>query len=176
MKAYKSHKTVRAAKIIVFTAVTGVAGAILTLQGDQTETRVSVDNAWLDKHAPKWGTPEAEVELVGGYLVEYADGYRSWSPPEPFEAGYTEVGAAPVQSFQGLPVAGYRPQSAIAVDCVNAMKSREELILQQLDHMSKDPEVDQRWLAIGRTQLEQAFMAIHRSIFRPARVTFTAEG
>lgn len=71
--------------------------------------------------------------------------------------------------YEGLPVSGYRPQSQTAVDCVNAMKTREELILQQLDLMKEDSAVDQRWLAIGRTQLEQAFMAINRSIFKPER-------
>lgn len=76
----------------------------------------------------------------------------------------------------GLPVAGYRPQSDVAIDCVNAMKTREELILRQLDLMQNDPDVDQRWLAIGRTHLEQAFMAINRSIFRPGRVRFPEEG
>jgi len=30
--------------------------------------------------------------------------------------------------------------------------------------------IDKRWLAIGRTQLEQAFMAINRSVFQPERV------
>lgn len=71
-----------------------------------------------------------------------------------------------------LPVKGYQPQTQTKVDCVNAMKVREELILRQLDFMREDPEVDQRWLAIGRTQLEQAFMAINRSIFQPKRVEF----
>lgn len=75
-----------------------------------------------------------------------------------------------------LPVSGYQPQTAVKVDCVNAMKAREELVLRQLDMMKDDPEVDQRWLAIGRTQLEQAFMAINRSIFCPARVQFPSEG
>lgn len=78
-------------------------------------------------------------------------------------------------THHGLPVAGYRPQNQTAVDCVNAMKAREELILQQLDHMRLDTDVDQRWLAIGRTQLEQAFMAINRSIFRPDRMKFPSE-
>jgi hypothetical protein len=78
---------------------------------------------------------------------------------------------AEASGFKAPPVAGYNDQSQTALDCVNAMKAREELILRQLDLMKNDPEVDQRWLAIGRTSLEQAFMAINRSIFRPGRVT-----
>jgi hypothetical protein len=30
--------------------------------------------------------------------------------------------------------------------------------------------VDQRWLAIGRTHIEEAFMAINRAVFQPQRV------
>lgn len=72
---------------------------------------------------------------------------------------------------KGLPVAGYPPQSDAKVAQVNAMKRQEERILRRLDEMRDDPEIDQRWLAIGRTQLEQAFMAINRSVFKPARLT-----
>lgn len=70
----------------------------------------------------------------------------------------------------GLPVAGYRPQPEHTVARVNAFKADEEALLRQLDQMVGDPEIDQRWLAVGRTHLEQAFMAINRSVFRPGRV------
>lgn len=36
---------------------------------------------WCAHHAPE----------IGGYLVDYDDGYRSYSPPEAFEAGYTRI-------------------------------------------------------------------------------------
>lgn len=71
----------------------------------------------------------------------------------------------------GLPVEGYRPQTNDAVESVNVNKRIEEDILRRLDALGKRDDVDKRWLAIGRTQLEQAFMAINRSIFRPGRVT-----
>lgn len=71
---------------------------------------------------------------------------------------------------EGLPVHGYQPQSDAKVALVNAMKKAEEGILRALDRLAEDQDVDKRWLAIGRTSIEQAFMAINRSIFRPARV------
>lgn len=71
---------------------------------------------------------------------------------------------------EGLPIAGYRPQTDEAVQLVNLMKRKEETVLNLLDQIKENPEIDQRWLAIGRTNLEQAFMAINRSIFKPARV------
>lgn len=70
----------------------------------------------------------------------------------------------------GLPVAGYQPQSDLKAAQVNGHKVLEEQILQVLDTHAHDPDVDQRWLAIGRTHIEQGFMAANRAIFRPTRV------
>lgn len=70
---------------------------------------------------------------------------------------------------QPLPVEGYQSQSEAKVASVNWNKMLEEEALRRLDSLKSDPEVDQRWLAVGRTHLEQAWMAINRSIFKPAR-------
>jgi hypothetical protein len=69
----------------------------------------------------------------------------------------------------GLPVAGYKPQPQLNVDRVNANKRVEETMLRLLDSLAADPAVDPRWLAIGRTHLEVAFMSINRAIFKPER-------
>jgi hypothetical protein len=45
------------------------------------EIRVVVTVDYLIKHQPK----------VGGYYVEYEDGYASWSPAEAFESGYDQL-------------------------------------------------------------------------------------
>lgn len=74
---------------------------------------------------------------------------------------------------EGLPVAGYKPQSAQSVDLVNSMKVTEEIVLRCLDDLAAMPDVDKRWLSIGRTQIEQGFMAVNRSIFKPGRVQLT---
>ena len=74
---------------------------------------------------------------------------------------------------QGLPVAGYRPQDAAAIDVVNGFKEQEECLLRQLDVMADSTaphRFDQRWLAIARTHFEQGFMALNRSVFRPERI------
>lgn len=76
---------------------------------------------------------------------------------------------------EGLPVAGYKPQSEMAVQLVNGMKVTEEIVLRCLDDLAAMPDVDKRWLAIGRTQIEQGFMAVNRSIFKPGRVQLTEE-
>lgn len=70
----------------------------------------------------------------------------------------------------GLPVPGYRPQTARAVEIVTGFKQDEEVLLRTMDRMKDNPDFDQRWLSIARTQIEQGFMALNRSVFRPGRV------
>ena len=40
-----------------------------------------VNHEYVRKHNPK----------AGGYYVVYADGYKSWSPADAFESGYTRI-------------------------------------------------------------------------------------
>ena len=76
-----------------------------------------------------------------------------------------------MSEHQGLPVAGYRAQSDDRVALVNANKRMEENVLRVLDRLRDGgSDFDQRWLAVGRTHIEQGFMAINRAIFRPERV------
>lgn len=79
------------------------------------------------------------------------------------------------KKHDGLPVAGYQKQSQGAVDLVNAFKQDEEEVLRNLDRLQGHDDIDQRWLAIGRTKLEEAFMAINRSVFRPSRATLPGD-
>ncbi|QCW21946.1 hypothetical protein JessAGP_016 [Caulobacter phage Jess A] len=170
MQKFKSHKIVEAAKVVGFEVNVPDEGATLWLTDGDVNQAQHVDNAWLDKNAPGWGTHVAEVELVGGYFVRYADGYTSWSPAEAFESGYTALTHDPKNG--ALPVSGYKPQTQEKVDVVNGFKADEERLLRKLDNMMADTTgfVDKRWAAIGRTQLEQAFMAINRSVFQPGRI------
>lgn len=77
---------------------------------------------------------------------------------------------------EGLPVAGYRPQTDEAVDLVNENKELEERVLRQMDAIRAlvnegEPDlIDLRWFAIARTHIEEGFMALNRSIFKPGRV------
>lgn len=75
----------------------------------------------------------------------------------------------------GLPVNGYRAQSDSAVARVNAMKQLEEMILRELDQLAQRSDIDKRWLATGRTDLEKGFMSINRSIFRPDRAALPGD-
>ena len=45
----------------------------------------------------------------------------------------------------------------------------EEQILRLLDRYEASPETDKRWLSIGRSCIEQGFMAINRAVFEQKR-------
>lgn len=68
------------------------------------------------------------------------------------------------------PVAGYTQQPQWKLDAVNANKEMEESLLRNLDLLKGRAEVDQRWLAIARTHLEESYMALNRAIFQPQRI------
>lgn len=70
---YRSHKTVRAVKI------TRVAGQRLHVE--EPFQPFDMQSDWMQRHEPH----------AGGYLVIYGDGYRSFSPADPFEEGYVRV-------------------------------------------------------------------------------------
>lgn len=72
--------------------------------------------------------------------------------------------------FKAPPIKGYQDVSAAKQEAVNGNKVTEEIILRHLDHLAALDGVDKRWLAIGRTHMEQAWMAINRSIFQPQRI------
>ena len=82
---YKCHKEVHALKIHVMKPPIGVeqggSGEWLMIPLDAGHMGVAVSDAYVKKHDPQ----------SGGYLVVYEDGYRSYSPAEPFEKGYTRV-------------------------------------------------------------------------------------
>jgi len=80
------------------------------------------------------------------------------------------------EKLKGLPVQGYRPQSEEAVLIVNIMKATEEKLLRALDDLAGRDDVDKDWLALGRRQIEQGFMAVNRSVFRPTRARLPGDG
>lgn len=71
------------------------------------------------------------------------------------------------------PIKGYRPLEPEMVELVNQNKLIEELVMRQLDrhvreHNSK--EIDQRWVSVARTHIQQGFMALNRAVTQPTRI------
>jgi hypothetical protein len=48
---------------------------------DEGYAPFKVDSAYMSKHKP----------VEGGYFVVYEDGYKSFSPAEAFESGYSRI-------------------------------------------------------------------------------------
>lgn len=88
MPRYQSHKKVWALKIksIVFDADLAAEdrkfdGSATIIPEDSKYAPFKVDSAYVNKHQPQ----------PGGYYVVYEDGYKSWSPADTFEAGYSRL-------------------------------------------------------------------------------------
>lgn len=89
MPRYRSHKEVRALKIIRYGRERGSAGSAHQPGGefnwymfeDKSERSIRMDDPMLARYSP----------TVGDYLVVYADGYESFSPGAAFEEGYTRI-------------------------------------------------------------------------------------
>ncbi len=90
LPAYKSHKTVWALKIAAIhllpnpdttgNSAASSYGAIITPAEPGYEP-FEVDATYMIRQSPK----------EGGYYVQYQDGYKSFSPAQAFEEGYTLV-------------------------------------------------------------------------------------
>ena len=78
------------------------------------------------------------------------------------------------EETKGLPVQGYKPtQPDWAIALVNEDKVLEERVLRQIDaHVrNRDSrEIDQRHVALARTEIESAFMHLNRAVFQPQRI------
>lgn len=89
MPKYQSHKKVWALKIAKIDKDIDKAkeedretdGSAVITPADEGYGPFTVDGTYMAKHTPE----------VGGYYVVYEDGYKSFSPAEAFDNGYTRV-------------------------------------------------------------------------------------
>jgi hypothetical protein len=85
LPAYRSHKTVWALKIAEVLDPTEpqneTDGTRIIVPVDDGYAPFRVSRDYVRKHNPQ----------AGGYWVQYADGYQSWSPAQAFDEGYTRV-------------------------------------------------------------------------------------
>lgn len=76
---YASHKQVWALKIQAI--ATNPDGSGVMVPEDERYAAINLEAEYMSKHQPK----------IGGYYIQYKDGYKSFSPAEPFEEGYTLI-------------------------------------------------------------------------------------
>lgn len=65
------------------------------------------------------------------------------------------------------PVLGYRTLTADDIALMNEVKQLAVQVGELHDKLAARPEIDRRWLAIGRTDLQKGFMSVVRSIAQP---------
>jgi hypothetical protein len=70
----------------------------------------------------------------------------------------------------GLPVAGYNPQTADKVAIVNENKALEERCIRAAEAIQKTEGMDPRMAALAITGIQQSFMWLNRAVFQPSRV------
>jgi len=64
-------------------------------------------------------------------------------------------------------IKGYRDLTEVEIGAMNDCKSIAVEVGKLCDKVANVHGVDQRWVNIGRTQLQQGFMALIRGIARP---------
>lgn len=64
-------------------------------------------------------------------------------------------------------IKGYRDLSQAEIDLMNEGKALAETVGAFIDKLNAHGETDKRWVAVGKTHLQQGFMAAIRSVAKP---------
>lgn len=64
-------------------------------------------------------------------------------------------------------IKGYRDLSQKEINQMNTLKDIANTVGDIIEALQDDPDVDQRWLAIAKTDLQKGFMSAVRSVAKP---------
>jgi hypothetical protein len=64
-------------------------------------------------------------------------------------------------------IKGYRELSQAEIDAMNKIKEKAAEVGELFNELEGMPELDNRWLAIAKTDLQKGFMAATRSVAKP---------
>lgn len=164
MNKYQSHKIVDAARITRFDASKDAEGETcydLDLEGDDEVFVIhsAIGNRILQMAA------DADTNPVGGHLMVYPDGYISWSPHPQFDDGYDLLQPSSGQSK----IAGYRQLTETEIELMNDVKALGLDCGLRVDNLRNQGTMllDQRWISLGATHLQQGLMCLTRAIAKP---------
>ena len=73
----------------------------------------------------------------------------------------------PVAEHKPVPVTGYRSLSQAEIDLMNEAKALGVQLGEFIDRLMASGTCDNRWVAIGKTQMQQGLMAVIRGIAQP---------
>ena len=64
-------------------------------------------------------------------------------------------------------ISGYRELNEEEITAMNIVKEKGKELGELIEKMRNYPELDQRWVSIGATHLQEGLMALTRSIAKP---------
>lgn len=64
-------------------------------------------------------------------------------------------------------IKGYRELSQTEIDLMNEVKLKGKELGELVAKLAANTELDQRWVAVGATNLQQGLMALTRSVAQP---------
>ena len=65
-------------------------------------------------------------------------------------------------------IKGYRELSQAEIDLMNEIKAQGATLGELVERLRANPDLDQRWVAIGATDLQTGLMALTRAVAQPA--------
>lgn len=65
-------------------------------------------------------------------------------------------------------ITGYGELTQAEIDLMNEIKAMAERVGELVENVVSNPNVDSRWAAIGRTELQTGFMALTRAVAKPS--------
>lgn len=64
-------------------------------------------------------------------------------------------------------IAGYRELNQFEIDAMNEIKAKGAELGDLVAKLRGNPDIDQRWVSIGATDLQTGLMALTRSVAKP---------
>lgn len=64
-------------------------------------------------------------------------------------------------------ISGYRDLSQAEIDAMNAIKVKGEELRYLIEEMRDNSQLDQRWVSVAETHLQQGIMAAVRAVAQP---------
>ena len=68
---------------------------------------------------------------------------------------------------QHTKIKGYRDLTQAEIDAMNAIKQKAEEVGFLIEELEENKNLDQRWIAIAKTDLQKGFMSAVRGVARP---------
>lgn len=64
-------------------------------------------------------------------------------------------------------IKGYRELNETEIDLMNQIKEKAAELGTLIEQLNENTDLDQRWVSIGKTDLQKGFMALTRAVAKP---------